>query len=108
MYGGRVVVAGRWYPSSRTCSDCGVVLETLRLSVRAWDCPDCGSHPDRDVNTAKNLMKLAVSSTVAVCGEEGSGLGRKAKVKPASVKQESNIEAVYIEIRVGLEERQAL
>src|SRR5712691_4984404 len=95
MYGSQVVVAGRWYPSSKTCADCGVVREALPLSVRAWDCPDCGSHHDRDVNAAKNLMKLAASSTVAACAEEGSGLGHKAKVKPASVKQESNIEAIY-------------
>jgi putative transposase len=95
MYGSQVVVAGRWYPSSKTCADCGVVREALPLSVWAWDCPDCGSHHDRDVNAAKNLMKLAASSTVAACGEEGSGLGHKAKVKPASVKQESNTEAIY-------------
>jgi putative transposase len=95
MYGSQVVVADRWYPSSKTCSDCGMVLEALPLSVREWDCLDCGAHHDRDVNAAKNLMKLAVSSTVTACGEEGAGLGRKVKVKPASMKQESNIEATY-------------
>jgi len=95
MCGSRVVVAGRWHPSSKTCADCGVVLEALPLSVREWDCPDCGAHHDRDVNAAKNLMKIAVSSTVTACGEEGSGLGLVAKVKPASMKQESNIEATY-------------
>jgi putative transposase len=40
------------------------------------------------VNAAINLKNMAVSSTVSACGEEGSGLGRKTKVKPASVKQE--------------------
>ncbi len=39
---------------------------------------------------AINLRSYAVSSTVAACGEEGSGLGRKLKTKPASVKQESS------------------
>lgn len=95
MYGSRVVVAGRWHPSSKTCSACGAVLEALPLSVREWQCSDCGAHHDRDVNAAKNLRKIAVSSTVKACGEEGSGLGLTAKVKPASVKQESNIEATY-------------
>jgi putative transposase len=95
MYGSRVVVADRWQPSSKTCSECGAVLEALPLSVREWDCPDCGTHHNRDVNAAKNLMKLAVSSTVTACGEEGAGLGFAAKVKPTSVKQESNIEATY-------------
>ena len=95
MYGSRVVVADCWYPSSKTCADCGGVLEALPLSVREWECPACGAYHDRDVNAAKNLMKIAVSSTVTACGEEGSGLGLVAKVKPASMKQESNIEATY-------------
>ncbi|MDA8383658.1 MAG: transposase, partial [Betaproteobacteria bacterium] len=43
---------------------------------------------DRDVNAAVNLKNMAVSSTVSACGEEGSGLRRKTKTKPASMKQE--------------------
>lgn len=46
LYGSRVVVADRWYPSSKTCSDCGSVIAALPLSVRAWQCPDCGAHHD--------------------------------------------------------------
>ena len=95
MYGSRVVVADRWHPSSKTCSECGIVLVALPLSVREWDCLDGGTHHNRDVNAAKNLMKMAVSSTVTACGEEGPGLSLAAKVKPASMKQESNIEATY-------------
>jgi len=94
--GGRIVVADRWYPSSKTCSACGHRLETLSLSVRDWTCPECGSVHDRDVNAAINLRNLAVSSTVSACGEEGSGLGRKLKAKPASVKQESSSKATYV------------
>ena len=85
-----VVVADRWFPSSKTCSCCGHKLETLPLSVREWTCPACGSIHDRDVNAAINLKNLAVSSMASACGEEGSGLGRKLKTKPASVKQESS------------------
>ncbi len=88
--GGMIVVADRWYPSSKTCSDCGHQLEALSLSVREWSCPACGSIHNRDVNAAINLKNLAVSSTASACGEEGSGLGRKLKTKPASVKQESS------------------
>jgi putative transposase len=88
--GGTIVVADRWYPSSKTCSGCGHKLETLTLSVREWTCPECGSIHDRDVNAAINLKNLAVSSTVSACGEEGSGSGRKTRTKPASVKQESS------------------
>jgi putative transposase len=64
MRGGQIVVADRFYPSSKTCSDCGHKLEALSLSVREWPCPVCGSIHDRDVNAAINLKNMAVSSTV--------------------------------------------
>jgi putative transposase len=88
MRGGQVVVADRFFASSKTCSDCGYKLEKLPLSVRDWICPECGCIHDRDVNAAVNLKNRAVSSTVSACGEEGAGSGRKTRVKPASVKQE--------------------
>jgi putative transposase len=89
-HGGRVVVADRWYPSSKTCSYCGHVLEVLALAQRSWSCPGCGSTHERDINAAVNLMNMAVSSTVTACGGEGAGLTRKRQVKPALAKQESN------------------
>jgi len=93
--GGMVVVADRWYPSSKTCSGCGNKLETLPLSARGWECSACGVVHDRDVNAAVNLKNLAVSSTVSACGEEGSGSGLVTRAKPASVKQESSSKATY-------------
>ena len=90
MRGGLVMVADRFYPSSKTCSNCGHKLESLSLSVREWTCPVCGMRHDRDVNAAINLKNLAVSSTVSACGEDGSGSSRKTRVKPASVKQEAS------------------
>lgn len=95
MAGSRIVVVDRWYPSSKTCSDCGYVMPTLPLSVRDWVCPECGVVHDRDHNAAKNLAKMAGSSPVSACGEDGSGLGRKTKAKPASVKRESSVEPTY-------------
>jgi putative transposase len=92
MRGGQVVVADRFFASSKTCSACGHKLETLPLSVRRWTCPACGAIHDRDVNAAKNLERLALTTASSAgsnaCGEEGSGLRRKTKVKPASAKQE--------------------
>lgn len=106
MAGTRIVVADRWYASSKTCSDCGSMIDALPLSVREWDCQACGSHHDRDLNAARNLMKMAVSSTATACGEEGSGPGRKTRTKPASIptiadgnrgeKQESDTKATYV------------
>ena len=88
MCGSSIVVADRWHPSSKTCSNCGHVVPALPLSVRDWACPECGSVHDRDHNAARNLMNMAVSSTATACGETGSD-GRPAPVvKPASMKQE--------------------
>ena len=95
MRGGVVMLADRWYPSSKTCSGCGHKIDSLPMSVRHWDCPACGSHHDRDLNAAINLAKYAASSAVSACGGEGAGAGRKVRVKPAPVKQEVNFIHVY-------------
>ncbi|WP_039016214.1 RNA-guided endonuclease InsQ/TnpB family protein, partial [Cupriavidus sp. IDO] len=87
MRGGELVVADRFYASSKTCSTCGHTLGILALAVREWTCPACGTIHDRDINAAVNLCHIAVSSTVSVCGEEGAGHRRKTMAKPVSVKQ---------------------
>ncbi|MCC2973230.1 transposase [Massilia sp. IC2-476] len=88
--GGQVVVADRWFASSRLCSCCGYKHEALGLGTRQWTCSCCKTQHDRDINAAINLKNLAVSSTVAACGGAGAGLERKHRAKPAPVKQESN------------------
>ncbi len=95
--GGLVVVADRFYPSSKTCSACGEVLDKLPLSVRAWECPSCHTHHDRDLNAAINLANYAVSSTVSARGGEGSGSAtrKRNRMKPAPVKQEINTKLIY-------------
>lgn len=57
-YGARLLVADRWYPSSKTCSLCGAVKTKLALSTRTFTC-NCGAVLDRDVNAARNLAALA-------------------------------------------------
>jgi putative transposase len=57
-YGSRLVVADRWYPSSKTCSDCGLVKAELLLSQRMFRCDGCGLVLDRDLNAARNLASL--------------------------------------------------
>ncbi|MCC2957300.1 transposase, partial [Massilia sp. IC2-477] len=88
--GGQVVVADRWFASSRLCSCCGYKHEALGLGTRQWTCSCCKTQHDRDINAAINLKNMAVSSTASACGGEGAGLGREYKAKPAPVKQESN------------------
>lgn len=60
-----IVYVDRWYPSSKTCSCCGHVLDELDLSVRRWRCPSCNSVNDRDENAAINIKKVG-SSTLGV------------------------------------------
>ena len=57
-----VINCGRFEPSSKTCSECNHVLDTLTLDVREWACPSCGSHHNRDVNAAKNILRFALRS----------------------------------------------
>jgi putative transposase len=85
-YGCRIILAGRWEPSSRTCSSCGWYDANLTLSVRTFHCQACGLVIDRDLNAAINLAKLAESSSNSrnACGAVGSGTTRKPRVQPAS------------------------
>ena len=60
--GSRVVVADRWFASSKTCSNCGAAKETLSLSERTYHCDACGFTCDRDHNAARNLENYAVNA----------------------------------------------
>jgi len=84
--GGRLIKAGRWFPSSRTCSGCGAVKTKLTLSERMYVCDICGVVLDRDVNAAVNLLKLAASGAESLnaCG----GTVRPGLARQDSVKQE--------------------
>lgn len=83
-YGKTVVKIDRWFPSSKTCSDCGHIVEKLPLSVREWACPECGTIHDRDANAAANI--LAVGQTVSA---HGSGIRLKRDTSRESVPKRS-------------------
>ena len=51
------VKIGRFFPSSKICSECGYVYSELTLAMREWDCPSCGKHHDRDLNAAINIAR---------------------------------------------------
>jgi len=59
--GGSLIVADRWFPSSKTCSSCGAVKAKLPLTERTFRCEHCQFGEDRDVNAARNLLRLAAS-----------------------------------------------
>lgn len=88
-YGKKLVIADRWFPSTKTCSNCGNVQD-MPLSKRVYEC-ECGLVIDRDVNAALNLCSIAESASeiLNACGEtvrRGSG---NADVL-VSMKQESH------------------
>ena len=77
---GTVTKIDRFYPSSKTCSSCKHVLDSLTLDVREWVCPECGVVHDRDTNAAKNILTEGLS--VAAC--RGSVRPVRAKARRAT------------------------
>ena len=93
LAGSGVVEVDRFYPSTKLCSVCGFKLDTLDLSVRSWECPQCGAEHDRDINAARNILKEAARGyreAGNACGGGARRSGRKA-VMQSSGKQEGGI-----------------
>jgi putative transposase len=67
--GKEVKYIDRWFPSSKACSECGIVNNELRLKDRSWTCA-CGAEHDRDVNAAKNILRVGTST---LSGDLSSG-----------------------------------
>jgi len=81
-YGSRLILAPQFYPSSKICSECGMPIKELPLATREWQCAECHSIHDRDVNAAKNLLKLSTesSSGIDACGDTSGGASKKLAV----------------------------
>lgn len=71
--GKEVVVADRFFASSKTCSCCGYKKEKLSLSERVYNCDNCGFSIDRDLNAAKNLANYGTTSKREECYASGFG-----------------------------------
>ena len=56
QYGRQLIIIDRFYPSSKTCHNCGHVYKDLKLNERKWICPHCKSLIDRDYNAAQNIL----------------------------------------------------
>lgn len=88
-HGKNVVRIDRFFPSSKMCSQCGVIQEAMPLSVREWTCA-CGAVHDRDENAARNI--LAVGQTVTA---RGAGVrAKRTSVRGASPRQNVNLNTV--------------
>ncbi|PSF35824.1 transposase [Aphanothece hegewaldii CCALA 016] len=59
LYGSKLILADRWFPSSKTCSNCGFHHQELTLAERVFSCPACSWTGDRDLNACYNLVRLA-------------------------------------------------
>ncbi len=79
-YGKTLVKIDRFYPSSKTCSNCGHKVDKLGLEIREWCCPSCGIEHDRDHNAAKNILAKGFSD---LSGESIEFIG--VSKKPVSV-----------------------
>ena len=64
-YGKELVKVNRFYPSSKTCGDCGWINQNLKLSDREWTCKSCGVIHDRDWNASKNILKEGLKNISA-------------------------------------------
>ncbi|WP_027400221.1 RNA-guided endonuclease InsQ/TnpB family protein [Anaerovorax odorimutans] len=53
----KFIEADRYFPSSKTCSECGYINKNLKLSDRIYICPECGNKIDRDYQASLNLEK---------------------------------------------------
>lgn len=72
--GARLHVVDRWYPSSKTCSNCGTVKAKLSLGERVYHCGECGLVIDRDLNAAINIQ--VAGSAPETLNARGGGVGR--------------------------------
>lgn len=72
LFGTRVHVVSRFYPSTKTCSNCGCINKNIQLKDRIYECPECGFVIDRDFNAAINLERAALVNFRSTEGSSGS------------------------------------
>jgi putative transposase len=79
QYGGYVQLVSRWYPSSKTCHNCGWIKEDLTLNDRVWVCEQCGAVNERDFNASLNIrdeaLRLVTDVPVVASSERKNACG---------------------------------
>jgi putative transposase len=98
-YGRQIVFINRFYPSSKCCSNCGWINQSLDLSVREWTCPNCNVIHDRDYNAAINIHEIGINwfNNLKDKNKTGSGTESVFKQKPqeaSSLDESVNVEAL--------------
>ena len=94
---GLLVEIDRFFPSSKTCSNCLYQMSEMPLEVREWTCPSCGTHHDRDENASKNIraegirqLSVLGTRTAAEGGEVRPKGGRKSVLRHSPVSSEAH------------------
>lgn len=94
-YDTTIIYADKWYPSSKTCSSCGTINKSLKLSDRDWICAECGTYHNRDFNAALNLeyyftnqYNTVGTTEINACGDNSSTL-RAIVMQVMSLNQEA-------------------
>jgi putative transposase len=96
LKGGLLLEIDRWFPSSKTCSNCLYQMSEMPLDIREWTCPNCGTHHDRDENAATNIraegirqLSVLGTRTAAEGGEVSPSCGRKSVLRHSPVNSEA-------------------
>ena len=93
-YNRKLFVIDRWRPTSKKCNCCGHIMKYFNLGIREWTCPNCGTHHDRDINAAKNILDEGlkildtVGTTDSACGVDSSVVEIQSR---SSMKQENQL-----------------
>ena len=74
-YGKDVILCDRFYPSSKTCSHCDHIKDSLDLSERNWTCSSCGTEHDRDINASRNILRRALTIKSSGTDDYRHGVG---------------------------------
>ncbi len=98
--GKNLLVIDRFAPSSKTCHQCGHKASHMPLSVRVWQCPECSTALDRDINAAINIKQFALADAL------GLSASVKSSPVPISVSAEGMAKEVG-NIQLGSEEAPA-
>lgn len=90
-YGRTVIKVDRWFTSSKTCNECGFVMDKLPLDIREWTCPKCNIKHHRDKNAATNILKEGKRTVGTTELAYGLNVSSKSSLGQLRMKYEASI-----------------